>query len=58
MGFFIIIAILVIVISLSINIWRKSKHSNYRKAVILIFLWIITLIIELILINIYFTFIF
>lgn len=58
MGFFIIIAILVIVISLSINIWRKSKHSNYRKAIILIFLWIITLIIELILINIYFTFIF
>lgn len=54
MGFYLIIGILILTILLSINIWKKSKRTRYRKIMVLIVLWIIVLLLELIFINIYF----
>ena len=55
MGFYLIIGILILTVLLSINIWKKSKRTRYRKIMVLIVLWIVVLILELIFINIYFS---
>lgn len=53
--FVLIILILVVSIVLTINVWKKSKRSINRKVMMTIIYWILILIIELVLINIYFS---